>query len=120
MSPWAWQLIYFGGPFALELVAAVLTRIRWRQNGPWLVLGGVVLAFGFVVLVYYRSSRGYAGSQGDSDGEMFLGRWWEPEFTVLLAMVGYVIWLVGVGAGMGAAAWFNLEGRLSPQTGVSS
>jgi hypothetical protein len=64
----------------------------------------VVLAFGFVVLTYYRSSHSYAGSQGDSDGEMFLGRWWEPAFTVFLALIGYVLWLVGVGAGIATAA----------------
>ena len=120
MSPWAWQLIYFGGPFALGLVTAVLTRLRWPQNGPWLVLVGAVLAFGFVVLEYYRSSHSFAGSQGDSDGEIFLGRWWEPEFTVLMAMVGYVIWLIGVGTGMGVAAWFNLEGRSLSRRAIPS
>jgi hypothetical protein len=82
-----------------------------------MALIGVVLAFGFVVLTYYRSSHSYAGSQGDCDGEMFLGRWWEPKFTILLSLIGYFLWLVGVGAGIAAAAGVSAartRGNASP------
>jgi hypothetical protein len=102
-----WALLYVGGPVVLGFVATVLTRSRWPKNGPGLALIGVVLAFGFVVLTYYRSAQSFAGSQGDSDGEMFLGRWWEPTFTVVLALIGYFLWLIGVGAGVGAVAAVN-------------
>jgi hypothetical protein len=104
MSNTEWALLYIGGPVVLGFLATAPTRTRRPKNGPWMALIGVMLAFGFVVLTYYRSSHSYAGSQGDSDGEMFLGRWWEPTFTIFLALTGYVLWLVGVGAGIAAAA----------------
>ena len=104
MSNTEWALLYIGGPVVLGFLATALTRTCWPKNGPWMALIGFVLAFGFVVLTYYRSSHSYAGSQGDSDGEMFLGRWWEPTFTIVLALTGYVLWLIGVGAGIAAAA----------------
>ena len=109
MAPWG--VLYIGGPFFLGFLTAALTRMRWPTNGPWLLLAGVLFAFAWIVAVYLGSPHDYAHSQGDNDGEMFLGRWWEPAFTVLLAIVGYVIFLVGVGVGMGVAVWFDLEGR---------
>jgi hypothetical protein len=107
MSNTEWALLYVGGPVVFGFVATALTRSRWPKNGPRMALIGVALAFGFVVLTYYRSAHSYAGSQGDSDGEMFLGRWWEPTFTILLALIGYFLWLIGVGAGIAAVAALN-------------
>jgi len=60
---------------------------------------GVIVACGFVVAVYLGSPHDYQHSQGDEDGEMFLGRWWEPAWIMFVAGVGYVSWIVGVGLG---------------------
>ena len=114
MSNTEWALLYVGGPVVLGFVATALTRSRWPKNGRGMALIGVVLAFGFIVLTYYRSTHSYAGSQDDSDGEMFLGRWWEPTFTILLALIGYFRWLIGVGAGVAAVAALNAA-LYSPQ-----
>ena len=107
MPDWAYAVVWSGGPFVLGLVATALARIRWRKNGPWMALARVVLAFGFVVLSYYRSPPSGAPYDGCSDCGNSLGRWWEPEFTVFLAVIGYVLWLLGVGAGIGATAGVN-------------
>jgi hypothetical protein len=91
-------LIWLAGPFLLAAVLAFLAgggRIR-----TYVVLGvGVVFAFGFVLAVYLGSPPDYQHSQGDEDGEMFLGRWWEPSWIMLVATLGYLSWILGVGLG---------------------
>ena len=120
MSNWAWELLSIGGPFALGLVTTALTRLRWPRNGPWMALLGVVLACGFVILTYARSPHDYAHSHGDSDGGMYLGRWWEPEFTVFVAVIGYSVWLLGVGAGVGVTTALNAAQRAHRDRAVPS
>jgi hypothetical protein len=107
MPEWAW----ISSPFVVGLVATALIRIRWPKNGPGMALIGLVLAFGIVVWTYYHSAHSYAGSQGDEDGEMFLGRWWEPTFVITISLIGCGLWLLGVGAGIGITAILNAARR---------
>lgn len=104
MPEWVFAVIWIGGSFAIGLVAAALTRIRWQRNGRWLAATGPVLAAGFVVLAYYRSPPSGAPYNGCSDCGNYLGRFWEPQFTVFLAAIGYGLWLLGVGVGIGVTA----------------
>ena len=65
----------------------------------WMLVLGVLLGVAFVVAVYAGSAHDYASSNG-IDGEMFLGRWWDPTFTLLLGFIGYIGWTIGIGAGL--------------------
>lgn len=111
MPEWAFAVVWIGGPFVLGFVLTALTRLRWPRNGPWMALVGVVLGCAYVVWAYYASPRSGAPYDGCSDCENYLGRWWEPQFTVFLAVIGYILWLLGVGAGIGAAAGINAVQR---------
>ena len=104
MPAWAFAVIWTGGPFVVGLVATSVTRIRWPKNGPWMTLMGLVLAVGLVVLAYYQSPPSSAPYDGCSDCGNYLGRFWEPQSTVFLAVIGYGLWLLGVGGGIGATA----------------
>jgi hypothetical protein len=105
VSESAWAVVWSGGPFVIGLVATVLLRIRWPRNGPWMAAAiGLLLAAGFVVLQYYQSPPSSAPYNGCSDCGNYLGRFWEPQFTIFLAVIAYVPWLLGVGAGIGATA----------------
>jgi hypothetical protein len=72
-----------------------------------MALAGILLAFGFVVCSYYESPSSPAPYDGCSDCGNYLGHWWEPQVTVFLSAIGYGLWLVGVGAGIGATATLN-------------
>jgi hypothetical protein len=80
-------------------VLAFLAGTGWARTYGVLCVG-VIVAVGFVVAVYLGSPADYQHSQGDEDGEMFLGRWWEPGWIMFVAGVGYVSWIVGVGLGV--------------------
>ncbi len=54
------------------------------------------LAFGFVLRVYLGAPTTY---ESGTESELFLGRYWEPQFVGVLAAGGFVSWLVGVAAG---------------------
>ena len=107
MPEWAFAVVWIGGPFVVGLAATAVTRIRWRKNSLWMALIGVVLGCAYVVWAYYASPPSGAPYDGCSDCENYLGRWWEPQFTVFLAVIGYILWLLGVGAGIGATATVN-------------
>jgi len=111
MPEWAYEVVWSAGPFVLGFVATVLSRIRWPKNGPWMAAIGLVLAVGFVALQYYQSPPSSAPYNGCSDCGNYLGRFWEPQFTIFLAVIGYVPWLLGVGAGIGATAALNAARR---------
>lgn len=98
MPEWAFEVVWIGGPFVVGLVATALIRIRWPKNGSWMAVAGTLLASGFVVWSYYESPPSGAPYDGCSDCGNHLGRWWEPGFTVFLAVSGYGLWLLGVGA----------------------
>jgi uncharacterized membrane protein len=57
---------------------------------------GLVLGF-LIVLVAYLSAD--TDSNGCSDCELFLGRWWEPQFVLFVVAIGYLFYLVGIGLG---------------------
>ena len=107
MPEWAFAVVWIGGPFVVGLATTALIRILYPTNGHWMAVTGLVLAVGFVVLAYYQSPPSSAPYNGCSDCGNYLGRWWEPQFEVFLAVVWYGLWLVGVGAGIGAAAALN-------------
>ena len=90
--------IWLAGPAAAMLLT-ILTRVRW-ERAYLLFVAGVVVALAFVVVVYLQAPPDYQHSQGDEDGEMFLGRWWEPQFIAFLAIIGYVLWGAGVVVGL--------------------
>jgi hypothetical protein len=100
MSEWVLAVIWLGGPFVVGLVATVLLRIRWPKNGRWVAVAGLVLAVGFVVSQYYLSPLSSAPYNGCSNCGNYLGRFWEPQLTIFLAIIGYGLWLLGVGAGI--------------------
>lgn len=104
MSESTFAVIWLGAPFVVGLVATALIRIRWPKSGRWVAVAGLVLAIGYVVLAYYQSPPSSAPYNGCSDCGNYLGRWWEPQFEVFLALIWYGLWLVGVGAGIGATA----------------
>jgi hypothetical protein len=107
MPEWAFEVVWIGGPFVLGFVLTVLTRLRWPRKGPWMALVGVAPGCAFVVWAYYTSPRSGAPCDGCSDCENYLGRWWEPQFVMLLAVTGYILWLLGIGADITAAAGIN-------------
>lgn len=111
MPEWAFEVVWTGGPFVAGLLATALMRVRWPKNGPWMALTGLVLAVGFVVLAYYQSPPSGAPYNGCSDCGNFLGRFWEPQFVLFLAVIGYCVWLLGVGAGIGATATLDAARR---------
>ena len=111
MSESAFTVIWLAGPFVVGLIATALIRIRWPKNGPWMAAAGLVLAIGYVVLAYSQSPPSSAPYNGCSDCGNYLGRWWEPQFTIVLAVIGYGLWLLGVGAGIGATAVLNAARR---------
>ena len=65
----------------------------------WMFVAGLVLAIAFIGVAYLRAAPNYQSSNG-VDGEMFLGRWWDPQFTVTLAIIGYVGWALGIAVGL--------------------
>ena len=88
----------FAAPVGVGAAVAIASRVRLAKSY-WLFLLGVLLGFAFVVVVYLTSAHDYASSDG-IDGELFLGRWWDPTFTVLLAILGYIGWCTGVVVGL--------------------
>ena len=100
-------VIWLGGPAVVAALLTVLARGRWGRAG--VIFGiGVALAVGVVLVAYLRAPPDYQHSQGDEEGQMFLGRWWEPQFVALLVTVGYVFWAIGVGVGFLIRGAFDL------------
>jgi hypothetical protein len=111
MPQWAFAVAWIGGPFVIGLAATALIRVHWPRNGPWMAVAGLVLAIGFVVLAYYQSPPSSAPYNGCSDCGNYLGHFWEPQFTVFLAVIGYGLWLLGVRAAIGATAILDAARR---------
>lgn len=61
---------------------------------------GVLLGFGIVLWAYYSSPPSAAGYPG-CECEDYLGRWWEPSYVIPIVVLGYFIWLFGMGVGIG-------------------
>lgn len=116
MPEWALAVVWIGGPFAAGFLATVLIRIPWPKSGLWMAAAGLVLAVGFVVMQYYESPLSSAPYNGCSDCGNYLGRFWEPQLTIFLAVIGCGLWLLGVGAGIGATATVRAARRANRKT----
>jgi hypothetical protein len=57
------------------------------------------MGFGVVLFAYVTSPPNQWQSKG-TEGQQFLGRWWDPALVVTLVALGYVIYLVGLGVGV--------------------
>jgi hypothetical protein len=92
-----WGYIFFGAPLLLGVVlGAFLAR---GLVSTYALCGlGLLLGFGAVLVVYLTSPPDYVHSNG-TDARQFLGRWWEPDFVVILTAIAYVLYLVGLGVG---------------------
>jgi hypothetical protein len=95
LSVWLWA---WAGDFVLGLVATALTRIRWPKNGVWMAGIGVFVGFGLGIL----DDRLYPNS--------FSG------LPPLFGVVGYGIWLVSVGAGVGVVYLSRRQRPRPPET----
>lgn len=90
MVGWTWL-----GGLALGIILGWAFARGWRTVYGLFGLG-LVLGF-LVVLVAYLTAD--SNSIGCSDCELFLGRWWEPEFVGFVVAIGYLLYLVGIGMG---------------------
>ena len=91
-----WVLALLGSPFIVgALIGAAFARGRWSTVAVAAI--GVVLGFGIVLHEYYSSSTTYDGCECEN----YLGRWWEPSYTIPLVVIAYLFWLFGIAAGVG-------------------
>ena len=94
-----WVLVWLGPPFIVgALVGAVFARGRWSAAAALAL--GVGVGSGVVLWAYFSAPPSSAPYNGCSDCENSLGRWWEPTFVIFLAVIGYLFWLLGIGAGV--------------------
>ena len=95
--------MWVGCPFA----AGVMTGAIWPRGWPrgYLLGFGALVGFGVVLYAYFSAPRHY-DPFGCSDCREHLGRWWEPDFVVLLVAIGFLAWCSGlyVGSGLRAVA----------------
>ena len=96
-------VVWFAGPAVVAALFTLAARIRWR-NAYVPFAFGIALALAYVVAAYLTAPPDYLHSHGESDGELFLGRWWEPGWAVFVAVVGYASWAVGTVVGLAAGA----------------
>lgn len=101
MSNSAFFAVWFFVPFLSGLGLTVLLHVWLRRGGLWAALTGVVLAVSVVLLAYFSAPRTYP--QG-TETELYLGRYWEPQFVGFIVAGGFVFWLMGVGAGIALAS----------------
>ena len=95
-----WETVaWSGSPFVVgALLGAAFARGKWSTVTVAAI--GALLGFGIVLWAYYSSPPSSAGYPG-CECEDYLGRWWEPSYVIPITLIGYFIWLVGVGAGVG-------------------
>jgi hypothetical protein len=92
-----WGVIFLVAPLALGAVlGAAFARGMLRTYV--LVALGLLLGFGFLVFVYLSSPPDYQHSQR-TEGRQYLGRWWDPDFVLMLTAISYFLYLVGMGLG---------------------
>jgi hypothetical protein len=92
-------LIWLGAPFSVAVLLSYAIGVGSGAAYKAFAVG-LVLAFAFVLVVYLRAPPDYQHSHGDEDGQMFLGRWWEPNFVFFLIGVAYLSWALGVLVGL--------------------
>jgi hypothetical protein len=110
-----WVLAWLGLPFIVgALIGAVFARGRWSTAAAAAL--GFALGFGIVLQAYYSAPPSSAPYNGCSDCENYLGRWWEPTFVIFIVVIGYLFWLLGIGAG----AWVRGFVRRTREAETSS
>jgi hypothetical protein len=92
-----WTYIALLAPLVLGMVLGAAIAKGWVSSYALFALG-LIAGFGVVLIAYLTSPPDQAHSNG-TEGQQFLGRWWDPAFVVVLTAIGYVIYLVGVGIG---------------------
>jgi hypothetical protein len=93
MVGWIWL-----GGLVLGIVLGWAFARGWRSVYGAFGLG-LVIGFLIVLIAYLTAAPDYAHSNGCSDCEFFLGRWWEPQFVLFVVAIGYLLYLVGIGVG---------------------
>jgi len=101
MSNSTFFALWFLVPFLSGLGLTLFLRALSRWGSLWAALAGVVLAFGIVLSIYLSSPRTYPAG---SETELYLGRYWEPQFVGIIFGWGFVFWLMGAGVGAAVAA----------------
>ncbi len=92
-------LIWLAAPAATGMLLTLLAPRRFRRLRTLLAFG-LVVAIAVFFAAFLTAPPDYRHSQGDSDGEMFWGRWWEPTFVLFLVVVGALCWTCGTAAGL--------------------
>lgn len=101
------MLVWLGAPFLLGAVLGAAFARGWRSS--YVLFGlGVLFGFLFVLGVYLNAPPDYQHSNGDEDGGMYFGRWWELPFVTYLAVIGGFFYLLGVGVGALVRGLFKL------------
>jgi len=92
-------LVWLGAPSLLGAVLGALFVRRGRHFYALIALG-LLLGFGLLLYAYLVAPPDYSQSNGCSDCEEYLGRWWEPVFVLYLAIIANVAYLAGAGLGV--------------------
>jgi hypothetical protein len=114
---WYWALLWLGGPFVLgDALGAPFARGMARV---YALLGlGLLIGFLFVLAIYLTSPSDYQHDPSRcSDCGEYWGRWWEPAVPIFFAAVGYLCYLLGIGAGAAGRA-VVMTSREERQSGV--
>ena len=100
-------------PFVLALFVTLVLRATVRNGTVWAIGVGVVLAVGLFVAFHYFSyhceSSGDSGCDGGDIGDL-------SSLDYQLPFLGFVLWLLGVGAGAGVS---RLSHSLAGRAGVA-
>ena len=105
-------LVAFGTPFLVGVLLGAISKGHARFYV--LPLLGLLLAFAFVLYAYLQAPADYSQSNGCSDCEEYLGRWWEPLLVIFFAVGGYVSYLIGVGVALLTRALIKSLSRTRP------
>jgi hypothetical protein len=91
------DVVVFGAPLLLGAVLGGFFARGFTRT--YAVLGvGLIIGVAVVLAAYLSSPPDFEHAKG-TEGEQFLGRYWDPALVVILVGVGYVLYLVGVGLG---------------------
>jgi hypothetical protein len=93
-------ILYFGGVAGLAALLLSLAAGRTRRRVGLLGLLGIGLAVAWILLAYVSANP--SDQRPDcSDCRVYLGRWWEPGFVLLIVGANLVAWIAGVLVGAG-------------------
>jgi amino acid permease len=105
-------LVWLGAPCLFGIVlGALLARRGWHFLA--LLALGILLGFGLLLYAYLVAPPDYSQTNGCSDCEEYLGRWWEPVFVFYIAIFANLAYLVGIG--LGALVGVIVRGARGPR-----